>query len=65
MLEVLFIQDSEVDNLFCGASSISEPSLFFSSYLFGLRFKPLQEDFQHDFAGVADEAGGSVVLAEF
>ena len=27
-------------------------------------FKPIQEYFQHDFAGVTDEANGSVVLAE-
>ena len=30
MLEVLFIQDSKVEDLFCGASPGSEPSLFFS-----------------------------------
>ena len=28
MLEVLFTQDSKVEDLFCGASSGSEPSLF-------------------------------------
>ena len=33
MLEVLLTQDSKVDDLFCGASSGSEPSLFFSNYL--------------------------------
>ena len=33
MLEVLFTQDSKVEDLFCGASSGSEPSLFFSNYL--------------------------------
>ena len=32
MLEVLFTQDSKVEDLFCGASSGSEPSLFFSNY---------------------------------
>ena len=30
VLEVLFTQDSEVEDLFCGASSGSEPSLFFN-----------------------------------
>ena len=34
MMEVLFTQDSKVEDLYCGASSGSEPSLFFSSYLF-------------------------------
>ena len=28
VLEVLFTQDSEVEDLFCGASSGSEPSLY-------------------------------------
>ena len=36
VLEVLFTQDSEVEDLFCGASSRSEPSLFFSNYFFSL-----------------------------
>ena len=50
LLEVLFTQDSEVKDLFCGASSHSEPSLFFSNYFFSLGFKPIQDNFQHDFA---------------
>ena len=33
VLEVLFTQDSEVEDLFCGASSGSEPILFFSNYV--------------------------------
>ena len=51
MLEipVLFIQDFKDEDLFCGAPSGSDPSLFFSNYLIGLRFKPIQDDFQHDF----------------
>ena len=64
MLEVLFTQDSKVEDLFCGASSGSEPSLFFSNYFFSLGFQPIQNDFQHDFAGLTDEADSSVVLAE-
>ena len=60
MLEVLFTQDSKVEDLFCGASSGSEPSLFFSNYFFSLGFKPIQDDF----ARMADEADNSVVLAE-
>ena len=46
VLEVLFTQDSEVEDLFCGASSRSEPSLFFSNYFFSLGFKPIQDNFQ-------------------
>ena len=64
MLEVLFTQDSKVEDLFCAASSGSEPSLFLSNYFFGLVFKPIQDDFQHDFARMTDEAYSSVVLAK-
>ena len=64
MLEVLFTQVSRVEDLFCGASSGSEPSLFFSNYFFSLGFKPIQEDFQHDFARMTDEAVTSVNLAQ-
>ena len=61
MLEVLFTQDSKVEDLFCGPPSSSEPSLFFSNYLFSMGFKPIQDDFQHDFAQMTDEADSSVV----
>ena len=64
MLEVLFTQDSKVEDLFCGASSGSESSLFFSNYFFSLGFQPIQDYFQHDFARMTDEADSSVVLAE-
>ena len=50
MLEVLFAQDTKAEDLFCGAPSGSEPSLLFSNYFFSLGFKPIQDDFQHDFA---------------
>ena len=64
MLEVLFTQDSKVEDLFCGASSDSESSLFFSNYFFSLGFKLIQDGFQYDFARMTDEADSSVVLAE-
>ena len=64
MLALLFTQDSKVEDLFCGASSGSESSLFFSNYFFSLGFQPIQDDFQHDFARMTDEADSSVVLAE-
>ena len=59
MLEVLFTQDSQVEDLFRGASSGYEPSLFFSNYFFSLGFKPIQDDFQYDFARMTDEANSS------
>ena len=50
MLEVLFTQDSKVEDMFFGAPSSSELTLFFSNYLFSLEFKPIQVEFQHDLA---------------
>ena len=50
--------------MFCGAPSSSEPSLFFNNYLFSLGFKYIQDDLQHDFARMTDEADSSIVLAE-
>ena len=63
-LEVLFTQDSKVEDLFCGAPSSSEPSLFVSNCFFSLGFKPVQDDFRHAFAGMTDETDSSMVLAE-
>ena len=40
-MKVLFTQDSVVEDLFCGASPSSEPSLFFSNYLISLGFEPV------------------------
>ena len=64
MLEILFTQGSKVEDLFRGASYDSEPSLFFSNYFFSLGFKPIQDDFQHDFTRMTDEADSSVVLTK-
>ena len=64
MVQVLFTQDSKVEDLFCGASSGSEPSLSFSNYFFCLGVKPIQDNIQHDFARITDEADSFVVLAE-
>ena len=61
---VLFTQDSKVEHLFCGASSGPEPGLFFSNYFFSLKFKPIQDDFQQDFARKTDKADSTVVLAK-
>ena len=49
MLKVLFTHDFEVEDLFCGTSPGSEPSLFFSNNLFSLGFEPVQDDSQHDY----------------
>ena len=64
MLEALFLQGFKIENLFYDAPFGSEPSLFFSIYVFDLGFKPFQDNFQHDFARMTDEAAISVVLTE-
>ena len=64
MLKVLSTQDSKAEDLFCGASPGSKSSLFFSNNLFSLGFQPAQDDSQHDFTWMTDEANGSVILAE-
>ena len=71
LMEELFTQDSKVQDLFCGAPSDSEPSLFFRNYLFGLGYSEIissawsiQDDFQHDFARMTDRTDSSIVLAE-
>ena len=64
VLEELSTQNFKVEDLFCGASSGSKASMFFSNYLFSLGLKPIQDDFQHDFARMTDEADSSVVLAQ-
>ena len=64
LLKVLFTQDSEVEDLLCGASPGSEPSLFFINNLSSLRFEPVQDNSQHDFTWMTDEANISVILAE-
>ena len=64
MLKVLFTQNSKVKDLFYGASPSSDHSLFFSNNLFSLGFQPVQDDSQHDFTWMTDEANDSVFLAE-
>lgn len=62
MVKVLFTHYFEVEDLFCGA--FIEPSLFFSVSIFILVFEPVQDDLQHGFIRMAEEADGSVALAE-
>ena len=64
MLEVIFTQESKVEDLFCGGSSGSERRFFFGNYFFSLGFKLIQDDFLHDFVQMTDESDSSIVLAE-
>ena len=63
VLEVLLAQYPKVEDLLCCAASWSEACLFLSDDLFRLRLQSVQQDCQHNFAWVADEADGTVVLA--
>ena len=65
MLEVIFTQDSKVEDLFCGAPSGSEPCLFLNNYLFSLGLKPIQDYFQHEFARMTDCSSGRAVGCPF
>ena len=69
LFEILFIQDSKVEDLFCGAPSAAEPSLFFRNYLLDVGSKLVKDHFQHDFARMTDKAdscsSGRVVGCSF
>ena len=62
MLEIFPTEDSQVEDLLCGALSLSEACLFFSNDIH-LQLQSVQYGLQHDFAWVADEVDRSVVLA--
>ena len=51
VLEMFLIEDSQVEDLLCGAPSCSEACLFFSNDLC-LRLRSVQYNLQHDFARV-------------
>ena len=59
MLEVLFTQDSKVEDLFCGPLPALNPVC--SSAIIT---SAIQDDVHHDFARMTDAADSSVVLAE-
>ena len=63
MLELLLAQYPKVEDLLCCAASWCEASLFLGNDLFHLRLQSVKQDFQHNFARVADEADGTIVLA--
>ena len=56
VLEIFLTEDSQVENLLCGAPSCSEACLFFGDDLLRLWLQSIQFDLQHDFAWVTDEA---------
>ena len=64
MSDLLFLQFSKAENLFCAVPSGSEFSLFFNNYLLGLGFNHVQDDFQHDFSRMTGVAYDSIILIE-
>jgi len=64
VLTVFLTQNSNVEDLLCGTSSTSKASLLFSYAIFCLWLQSIQNDFQHHFAHMNNEADGSVVLTE-
>ena len=63
VLEIFLTQNASGEDLLCGTPSCSEACLFFGDDLLSLWLKSVQQDLQHDFAWVTDEAYCSVVLA--
>ena len=63
VLEVSLAQYPKVEDLLCCSASWSEACLFLIDGLFRLRLQSVQQDFQHNFTRVADEADGTIVLA--
>ena len=63
VLEIFLIEDSQVEDLLCGAPFCSEACLFFSDDLLRLWLQSVQYDLQHDFSWETEEADRSVVLA--
>lgn len=69
VLEILLLfnvfsdEYSAFEDLFHFAAPSAKASLFFGQDLLRLAFKSVQNDFKHDFAWMANEAYGPVVLA--
>ena len=55
VLNIFLSEDLKVEDLLCGAPSLSEACLFFSNDFLRLLLQSVQYDLQHDFAGVTDE----------
>ena len=64
MLQVLFAEDSKVENLLCSTVSCSNAGLFVSDDVLCLWLQSVKDDLQHDFTWVADEADCPVVLTQ-
>ena len=63
VLEMFFNADPAVETVFHCAPTCSEACLFFGYYFLSLGFQSVEDDTEHDLAGVADQAYCSIVLA--
>ena len=63
VLQVLFTEDSKVENLLCCTVFFLKAGLFFSDDLH-LWLEPVKDDLQHYFTWVADEADCPLVLTQ-
>ena len=63
VLEIFLTEDSQVEDLLCGAPSCIEACLFFSENLLRLWLRSVQYDLQHDFAWVTDDSDEADYLA--
>ena len=63
VLTAFLTQNSDVEDLFRGASFTAKISLLFGCDLLCLWFQSNQDDFQHCFACMTNEADGSVALS--
>ena len=63
VLGVFFAKDPQVEDLFNSASALAESCLLFGDDLVCLWSESVQDDLQHDFAGVIDQTDGAIVLA--
>ena len=55
VLAVFFTHISDVEDLFCDASSTAKTNLLFGYRLFCLWFQSVQDDFHHHFARMTNE----------
>ena len=63
VLEIFLTEDSQVEDLLCGAPSCVEACLFFSDDPLHLWLQSIQYDLQHDFAWVTDDSDEADYLA--
>ena len=62
MLQVLFYDDSTIEDLFLCAPAQSKTCLFFCQQFLSLGLELAEDNLEHEPATVADQADGTIVL---